>query len=76
MCVFGAIAFALGWCVAAISPVYAQKVEKRVVCQIEGTVVDNPGCRYLLLLPDGADWRITKCDTIPVDGDGRFMRRQ
>lgn len=72
VCVFGAVALALGGCVASISSVYAQKVDKQIVCHIKGTVVDNPECRYLLLLPSGADSRITKCDTIPVGGDGRF----
>lgn len=39
---------------------------------IEGRVVDDPACRALLLLPEGADVRVTAPDTIRVRPDGTF----
>lgn len=53
-------------------PCLAQGNEDRVKCRVEGQVVDDPECKMFLLLPEEADIRVTECDTIMVNEDGRF----
>lgn len=64
--------FVAGACWVVAGPLQAQKGNRQDFCRLEGTVVDNPECRYLLLFPVDADLRFVKPDTIPVGAGGKF----